>query len=182
MEPKRAEIIGRIMQRVACMQDRPQTGPWDNWSRIDLTVQQIKTLAALWGHPALRMRALSELLGVNLSTMTGIIDRLVERNFVERGSDPEDRRIVLVQLSDAGRDEIGHIMRLGQAQFEALLEFIATDDLPIVAQAMDIMFTASEAFHARAMESKERGPHQDALEGHAPTFGDMNKPVRVTNA
>src|SRR4028119_1986958 len=113
MEPKRAEIIGRIMQRVACMQDRPQTGPWDNWSRIDLTVQQIKTLATLWGHPALRMRALSDLLGVNLSTMTGIIDRLVERNFVERGSDPEDRRIVLVQLSDAGRDEIGHIMRLG---------------------------------------------------------------------
>ncbi len=146
MQPDRAEVIAQIMQVVACMHARPHSGPWDSWSRIDLTMQQIKTLAALWGQPALRMRALSDMLGVNLSTMTGIVDRLIERGLVERRADPEDRRIVLVQLTEAGREEIGRIMMLGQTQLAELLEFIDTDDLPVIARAMTIMFSASEAY------------------------------------
>ncbi len=37
------------------------------------------------------------------ATMTGIVDRLVNTGWVERQRDPEDRRSVLVNLTDAGR-------------------------------------------------------------------------------
>jgi DNA-binding MarR family transcriptional regulator len=159
MESERPAFIERILHTIACMYDRPHATPWDHWSRIDLTVQQLKTLAALWGQPAARMRDLSAMLGVNLSTATGIVDRLVERGYLERRSHPEDRRSVLVQLSDEGREEIGRIMRLGQAQFADLLDFVSTEDLPIVAQCMDIMVRASNDYHA-AMGT--RTFHEDA--------------------
>jgi len=40
---------------------------------------------------------------VTSGTMTNRVDRLVERGLVSRASDPDDRRSVLVTLSEAGR-------------------------------------------------------------------------------
>ena len=43
---------------------------------------------------------------VTSGTMTNRVDRLASRGLVQRLPDPEDRRGVLVQLSDAGRDAV----------------------------------------------------------------------------
>ena len=48
------------------------------------------------------MGRLADLLGVSLSNASGLIDRLEERGFVERTRVPEDRRIVMVRVTDAG--------------------------------------------------------------------------------
>lgn len=45
----------------------------------------------------------------SLATMTGIVDRLVKLNLVERGSNPDDRRIVLVMLTKAGRTQLDEV-------------------------------------------------------------------------
>lgn len=51
---------------------------------------------------------------VTSGTMTNRVDRLVDRDFVERLPDPHDRRGVLVRLLPAGRSTV-------DAAFEALL-------------------------------------------------------------
>lgn len=45
----------------------------------------------------------------SLATMTGIVDRLVKLNLVKRGGDPEDRRIVLVELTGEGRERLDEV-------------------------------------------------------------------------
>ncbi len=43
------------------------------------------------------MGRLAERLDVSLPNVTGIVDRMAERGFVERGRDAEDRRVVTDQ-------------------------------------------------------------------------------------
>ncbi len=52
----------------------------------------------------LTMGELSEALDVPLSTATRMADWLVESGYAERLSDPEDRRIVRLTLTEIGRD------------------------------------------------------------------------------
>jgi MarR family transcriptional regulator, organic hydroperoxide resistance regulator len=52
------------------------------------------------------MRELTEILAVPPSSVTGLVDTLVERHTLERISDPEDRRIVRVKLTQNGLEYV----------------------------------------------------------------------------
>ena len=72
----------------------------------DLDGWEFDVLAALRraGHPyALSPGQLSSQTLVTSGTMTNRVDRLVERGFVRRSPDPNDRRGVRVELTDSGK-------------------------------------------------------------------------------
>jgi len=50
------------------------------------------------------------------ATMTGIIDRLVERGLVERWRHPQDRRKVLVRLTEAGHAKLEDVFQATRSQ------------------------------------------------------------------
>ena len=148
-EPRRSELLAHVLDLEARLYEVMQVGPASGWLQIDLTLPQLKTMVVLAGPGSIRMSQLSQMLGTNLSTMTGIVDRLVERGLVERGADPEDRRIVLVQLAEQGRREISRLFSLGSAQLAALLDVVSTADLEMVARTMDILHRAALTLRAR---------------------------------
>lgn len=70
---------------------------------LGLTTQQylVMDLLAHLDRPASKL-ALG--LRITRSSVTALVDRLVERGIVERSTDPEDRRRVLHALTDTGRN------------------------------------------------------------------------------
>jgi MarR family transcriptional regulator, organic hydroperoxide resistance regulator len=50
------------------------------------------------------MREVASVLACNSSNLTGITDRLEDRDLVRRTSDPNDRRVKLLVLTDAGQE------------------------------------------------------------------------------
>jgi DNA-binding MarR family transcriptional regulator len=75
------------------------------------------------------MSRLAEALDVSVASMTGIVDRMEKRGLVERQHDREDRRVVLVHPTDAGRNvftEIGDHRRIGLAK---MLEHLTDDEV-----------------------------------------------------
>jgi DNA-binding MarR family transcriptional regulator len=52
------------------------------------------------------MRQLSISVGMKPSSLTGVVDALVERGWIERHSSETDRRVVLVRLTQSGRDYV----------------------------------------------------------------------------
>jgi DNA-binding MarR family transcriptional regulator len=52
------------------------------------------------------MSRLAELLDVSLPNVTGIVDRMAERGFVERDREAEDRRVVTIRSAVAGREAV----------------------------------------------------------------------------
>ncbi|UFS94750.1 MarR family winged helix-turn-helix transcriptional regulator [Nocardia huaxiensis] len=67
-------------------------------------------LMRLWEAGPQRQTELIQLLGLDPSTVTRMVQRLEQAGFVTRRPHPEDRRAVLVESSDAGnalRDKVG---------------------------------------------------------------------------
>ncbi len=69
-----------------------------------LTAAQFNVLNVLAGRPAgLSQRELGDLLVVDRSNVTGLLDRMGEAGWVRRSDDAADRRIYRVTLTPAGR-------------------------------------------------------------------------------
>ena len=67
----------------------------------DLSLTQLRVLGILRDRRA-RMTELAVFLGLDKSTMSGLIDRAERRGLLSRGKNPEDRRVVDVFLTPAG--------------------------------------------------------------------------------
>lgn len=68
-----------------------------------LSLVGFQVVALLEMHGPMPMTRLAEELGVALPNATGIVGRLAERGIVSRGTDPSDRRVVRIDLTDTGR-------------------------------------------------------------------------------
>ncbi len=71
---------------------------------LDLSISQFRCLILLGRHTeALPINELADRLDLTLATAGRNVDRLLVHGLVERREDPQDRRVRLVSLSDAGR-------------------------------------------------------------------------------
>ena len=118
---------------------RMHSGRLDEWHGQDITIPQIKALVLLEQKEPLRMGVIADRLGITLSAMTSIVDRLVEKNLVERGSDPHDRRVVLCKLTDQGREEMRRFWRVGREKMLKTLGILEDAQLESVVQALELL-------------------------------------------
>lgn len=68
----------------------------------DLTTAEIHSLENIGHLQEGTMSELADRAGVKQSSMTTMIDRLVRKGYVSRTRDADDRRVVLVRLTEAG--------------------------------------------------------------------------------
>jgi DNA-binding MarR family transcriptional regulator len=82
-------------------------------------------------------------LGVGLSTITGIVDRLAEHELVTRQEDPEDRRITRVRPTPRGRALVDELTRYREEAIQALLSRLDADQLQTVETAFVYLVEAA---------------------------------------
>jgi DNA-binding MarR family transcriptional regulator len=73
---------------------------------IDLTAVQYAALLTLRDHPGLDQQTLAGMIAYDRVTIGGVIDRLVQKGFVNRETSPSDRRARVLMLSDKGRNAL----------------------------------------------------------------------------
>lgn len=71
--------------------------------RLGITVVQLKTLYLISLNPNIGLGDLAEKLKLTNSTVSGVIDRLVHHDLVERVVPPENRRAVSIHLTEKGK-------------------------------------------------------------------------------
>lgn len=71
--------------------------------RHGVSMAHMHVMSMLERHGELSMSRIAEALDVSFSNATGLVDRMEERGLVERVRDPDDRRVVHVGLTTAGR-------------------------------------------------------------------------------
>ena len=64
----------------------------------------VHLMKSLSGHGACTMTELGKMLSVSKPNITTLVDKLVELDMVERKFDENDRRIVLIELTEQGND------------------------------------------------------------------------------
>jgi DNA-binding MarR family transcriptional regulator len=110
-----------------------------------LTMQQLRLVTLLWTHGPLGGHELAQRLGVSMPTVSGIVDRLVERGMVERREDPTDRRVRLTALSSAGEAFVAEHDAAGWKLGLGILGTMEVEDLRALARGLTAMWAAVEA-------------------------------------
>lgn len=70
----------------------------------DITLDQFSTLRHIHKRGSCTSSELSDIFCVGKSSITAIITRLFDKNYIERIADSHDRRIVMLSLTDEGRE------------------------------------------------------------------------------
>lgn len=99
----RATMERELLDEMTAWSPRDRGGVFKNWHRHALSLVHLNVLTALEAQGALSMRHLAEAMDVSDASATGIVDRMEKRGLVERRHGTDDRRVVLVYATDAGR-------------------------------------------------------------------------------
>lgn len=75
----------------------------------DLTIAEANAIYAIGPDGPKTMKEIAQALGVAVSTPTRIIDRLLEKGFVNRSVGKEDRRKLLIELTPQGKKLVNDI-------------------------------------------------------------------------
>jgi DNA-binding MarR family transcriptional regulator len=121
---------------------------------VNLTMQQLKVVLLVATHEGLTSHELTRLLNVATPTVTGLVDRLVALDYVERREDPNDRRVRRIMLTPTGENAIRDILDAGAAHQRRLFARLDSDTLEDLERVLGKLAVAA---------------HDDAVEhGHLP--------------
>jgi DNA-binding MarR family transcriptional regulator len=116
---------------------------------IAVTMPQAKLLYLLGATGDMHMSDLVTRLGVSLSTISGLVDRIVDQGLASRRDDPNDRRQVVVGLTPAGTAFIDHFRELNARQMRELLGNLDDGDLEHVRIGLEALARAARSPGAR---------------------------------
>ena len=151
VDPDRDASCERVVAAVETLMHRVAMAHAPEFLEVGVTMSQAKVLYLVQAARDLRMSDLSARLGVSLSTISGVVDRLVDQDLLARRDDPADRRHVVVRITETGSSQLQLFRELNAGQVRALLSRVDVADLAIVERAVDILAAASadEATSAR---------------------------------
>lgn len=116
----------------------------DAWMDLqNITVKQLKVMLILSQRQTVTVTALAECLRVHISTVTGILDRLVQQGLVKREEDPGDRRHVVSRLTPDGERVLCRLYYgVGQDDLTLRLESLGAEDLQALERGLRALVDA----------------------------------------
>ena len=141
-DKRREELAERLVEAVRHLEGWANTGLLDLWYRQDLTIAQAKALALLERQGPARMGAIASHLETGLSAATTLVDRLVEKELVQRVSDPTDRRLVICELTDTGRSAIDEFLSVARERVLFVAGALDREQLEAVVEGLELLWQA----------------------------------------
>lgn len=108
----------------------------------DLSLTQVRVLGILRDRRP-RMSALAEFLGLERSTLSGLVDRAAARGLVERAPNPDDGRVVDVLLTAAGVELAARIAAEVAAELAPLTRSVSSADRDRLQRLLERLLSAT---------------------------------------
>jgi len=139
---ERVQLIQRILDCSGSLFHNLNPGRDRAWLSVELTMPQLKALMCVAANNGATSGQIAKKLGVGLSTITGIVDRLAEQNLVTRGEDADDRRITRVLPTQRGRTLVDDLLRYRNELITAVLSRLDADQLRTIESAFTYLLQA----------------------------------------
>lgn len=104
-------------------------GQSDSVTDAHLTMSQFRALLHAADEPVCTMADMADAMRVKPNVATGIVQRLVDKNFLERTENPEDRRARLLALTAQGHDFLHGMMHEAREQRRVQLARLTDEQL-----------------------------------------------------
>jgi DNA-binding MarR family transcriptional regulator/GNAT superfamily N-acetyltransferase len=133
--PQRVEAVRRFnrfyTRRIGLLQDGLLETPF--------TLTQARVIYELAHHEQTTATNLSQELGLDAGYLSRILRGFQKRHLVERQPSPDDRRQVLLSLTQQGQDAFGELNAASRSEIEAMLKGLSEVDQDRLVHAMRII-------------------------------------------
>ncbi|MDO5390877.1 MAG: MarR family transcriptional regulator [Eubacteriales bacterium] len=102
----------------------------------DISVNDMHIMEAIGIEKPKNMSSVARLIDVTVGTLTIAINNLVKKGYVMRVRSEEDRRVVLISLSEKGKAAYEHHRRFHQKMVEAVLEDLNQEETLVLTNAL----------------------------------------------
>src|SRR5689334_8216938 len=120
-----------------------------------VTIPQYRVLVLLEDNGPLSVGMIALELGVNPSNATRLCDRLERLGLLTRNSAAHDRRSVLVEVTDAGREVVTSVTAYRRQEFVRVVNRLNGSNSEAVVRALDEVAAAARAVEASDLAGEE---------------------------
>lgn len=107
-----------------------------------ITLSQSYSIVEIGRAGTISLNQLTEILGVDKSTVSRSVDKLVNNGILVRDTDPEDRRSVNLRLSDKGRSIFAEVEKRTTVYFEKVVADMTDDKLKQIIESLQYLAQA----------------------------------------
>jgi len=144
---RQADLLDRLMSDIAGIFGMKET---EKVVDVDLNFHQLEVLRQIYLLKEPMMSQLGEACGIQLSTLTRIVDKLVQKNFVTRKFDPSDRRVIRVTLTPYGDEVVRKVEKTKKEKIMSVLKYFSHSEREKFLQMLQVL-------HQRICNEEKRG-------------------------
>lgn len=115
------------------------------WDDLGIAQPQLRILFRVRANPGIDLRGLAAELGISPSAASQQVDKLVERQLLERKPDRQDRRRLQLKLTELGVSATRAISGAAMEYVISLLDNFEEEDLKTLQRALEAVIQAAEA-------------------------------------
>ncbi|MBD2434697.1 MULTISPECIES: MarR family winged helix-turn-helix transcriptional regulator [Fischerella] len=104
-----------------------------------LSIPQLRSLAFLKRNPGASLSEVAEHLGVTCATASTTIERLVQRNLVQRTDHPQERRRVVLNLTEEGKQLLEESQQKTRAHIADILDGLTPEQVSQIEEGLTLL-------------------------------------------
>lgn len=151
------EVLVKLFREITVIEEKAlKTGEYK-----DLTVNDMHVIEAIDMHEPKNMSSVAKSLSVTTGTLTISVNGLVKKGYVNRTRSEEDRRVVLVSLTDKGCKAFEKHRDFHQEMIDAVIRGLSEEELLVLGKALSNLnhfFRAVSDSRRSLREVKSDGP------------------------
>jgi len=103
------------------------------------TLPQLSVISMLEKHGEQKVSELSLKMGLSDSTVSGILDRLEQKDIIKRGRTKDDRRVVKISLTGKSQEFCNDFRRKKEEYFGQLLNRLSEQEIKDIIKGLEIL-------------------------------------------
>ncbi len=141
---EKEELIREIIELQRKVDRARRQYELDVWMGLPLTIAQLKSLFFISDQGSIAMGKLAAALGVTPTNTTGIVDRLVKQDLVNRTENPENRRMLLLRATDKGEELVAKLRQRRIGHLSQLLARLSVGELATLFEGFALLVKVIE--------------------------------------
>lgn len=102
----------------------------------DISVNDMHIIEAIGEREPKNMSSVAKIMSVTVGTLTIAINSLVKKGYVHRERGEEDRRVVLISLTEKGKKANAHHMKFHDGMIQAVLKDLNEEQQEVLVKAL----------------------------------------------
>ena len=126
------DILVKLFQEVLDIESKALITP----EFKDISVNDMHIIEAIGEKEPKNMSSVAKIMSVTVGTLTIAINSLVKKGYVHRERSEEDRRVVLISLTEKGKKANAHHMKFHDGMIQAVLKDLNEEQQEVLVKAL----------------------------------------------